>query len=178
MPAASPPRAILFDLIGVLAEPSWRELVAEPRALPWGALKTGAAAEAEFWPVAAAATYRRALGLRADRLALVDRLRDRGLEVFVASNFARAWAHELRARPEAARFAGWFVSGELGVAKPDPRFFALVRAQVPAGALFVDDKADNCDAAAAAGLRAIWAWPGRDLEAAIEAALAADSPAS
>lgn len=168
-----PPRAIIFDLIGVLAEPSWRELVAEPRARPWAALKTGTIDEAAFWPASAAATYRQLLELRADRLALASRLRARGLEIFVATNFASAWASELRRRPEAAGIGRWFVSGELGVAKPDPRFFALVRGQVIGDALFVDDQAENCAAARDAGLRAIWAWPGRDLEAAIDDELAA-----
>lgn len=163
--------AILFDLIGVLAEPSWRELVADARGRRWDALKTDAIDEAAFWSDEAGAAYRRVLALRDDRLALVDRLRGRGHRVYVATNFARAWAADLRARPEARRFDGWFVSAELGVAKPDPRFFARIRAAIPGDALLVDDQRENCVAAGEAGLRTVWAWPGRDLEAAIAAVL-------
>ncbi|MEZ4452226.1 MAG: HAD-IA family hydrolase [Nannocystaceae bacterium] len=163
--------AILFDLIGVLAEPSWRELVALPRGRPWDALKTGVIEEAAFWPATAAATYRRVLALRADRLDLARHLRGRGHPIYVASNFALPWIEALRARPGAELFDGWFVSAELGVAKPDPRFFARARAQVGVDAILVADQEENCAAARGAGLRAIWAWPGRDLGGAIEAEL-------
>jgi putative hydrolase of the HAD superfamily len=50
-----------------------------------------------------------------------------------------------------------FSSHELGVAKPDPRVFDLVRARLgvePAACLFVDDTAGHVAAAEAAGLRA------------------------
>ena len=40
---------LVFDLIGVLARPSWRELCLDPRAHDWPALRIGAITEAEFW---------------------------------------------------------------------------------------------------------------------------------
>ena len=59
-------------------------------------------------------------------------------------------------------FFGWFadivVSGEVGLAKPDPRIFELCidrcRLQ-PARTLFIDDNADNVRAGRAAGLGAL-----------------------
>ncbi|MCA9697992.1 MAG: hypothetical protein KC431_10750, partial [Myxococcales bacterium] len=72
------PRVLVFDLIGVLAEPSWRELARAPARAPWTALKTGMIAEEAFWSPEEAAAYRRVLRLRGDRLALLRRLRDRG----------------------------------------------------------------------------------------------------
>jgi FMN phosphatase YigB (HAD superfamily) len=67
----------------------------------------------------------------------------------------------------------WLVSGELGVAKPDPRFWAALLRHVPAGCLVVDDQRRNCEAAARAGLRSLWVPSGAGFEARVEAALAA-----
>ena len=55
-------------------------------------------------------------------------------------------------------FEAVVVSGEEGVAKPDPAIFALLLERFeldPAGTLFVDDKAVNVDAAATVGLRTV-----------------------
>jgi FMN phosphatase YigB (HAD superfamily) len=57
------------------------------------------------------------------------------------------------------RFVRWtFVSCKTGLRKPDARVFVhATRALgvVPGDAVFVDDRADNCDAARAAGLAAV-----------------------
>lgn len=166
------PPTIVFDLIGVLAEPSWRELAWAPASAPWAALKAGRIDEAAFWSPAEAAALRRALTFRRERLDLLADLRRAGLRVVVATNFHRPWADVLRdSLPDPALIDRWLISGELGVAKPDPAFFAHVRAHAPAGSLFVDDTPANCDAAARAGLRPLWAWPGSDLDGRIRAAL-------
>ena len=50
------------------------------------------------------------------------------------------------------------VSGEVGVAKPDPAVFAILHERVGRPleeCVFVDDRQDNVDAAAAAGMDAI-----------------------
>lgn len=55
-------------------------------------------------------------------------------------------------------FDGIVVSGHERVAKPDPAIFAVLLQRYrldPAGTVFVDDRADNVDAAATAGLRAV-----------------------
>lgn len=156
---------LAFDLIGVLAEPSWREITGAPDLARWRRLRVGAIDEAEFWDDAAAAAYRACLALRADRLAMLERLRARGHRLVLASNFARAWIPVVRARiPDPDLFARWCVSGELGVAKPDPRFWAHLRAAGPDPVL-IDDQPENLASARAAGLRAVWALPGADLEA-------------
>lgn len=162
---------IAFDLIGVLAEPSWRELVAAPDLARWRQLRVGRIAEPDFWDEADAAAFRACLDLRADRLALLTRLRARGHRLLLASNFAAAWIPALRARlPDPALFERWLISGELGVAKPDPAFWRILRAHDP-DLLLVDDQAENLAAARGAGLRALSALPGADLEARLLAAL-------
>ena len=49
-----------------------------------------------------------------------------------------------------------YVSGRMGVIKPDPRIYAMVEADcgiAPQGLLFVDDKAENIAAAGERGWR-------------------------
>ncbi len=165
--------AIVFDLIGVLAAPSWRELCARPDLGAWARLKVGAIEEAEFWTAEQAAAYRGALALRSDRLAFLGRLRARGHAISIASNLARAWLPTVQAAVPAGLVERWLVSGELGVAKPDPRFWAALLRHVPAGTLVIDDQRRNCEAAAQAGLRSLWVPCGAGFEASIEAAIAA-----
>lgn len=166
-------RAIVFDLIGVLAAPSWRELCGRPDLAAWARLKVGAIEEAEFWSPAQAAAYRGALALRGDRLAFLGRLRARGHAISIASNLARGWLPTVQAGVPAGLVERWIVSGEIGVAKPDPRFWAALLRQVPAGSLVVDDQLRNCEAAARAGLRSLWVPCGAGFEDRVEAALAA-----
>jgi HAD superfamily hydrolase (TIGR01509 family) len=162
---------IAFDLIGVLAEPSWREVAAAPDLPAWRRLKLGEIDEREFWDDASAAAFRRCLRLRADRLALLARLRAAGHPIAIASNFAAAWLPTVRALlPDPAAIDLWCVSGELGIAKPDPRFWSRLRAFNP-DVLLVDDQRENLASARAAGLRTVWALPGADLPARLLAAL-------
>lgn len=163
-------QVVVFDLIGVLAGPSWRAMVVAPDPAAWRRLRVGAIAEEAFWSEDAGRVYRAALGLRGDRVALLGRLRARGLRIVIASNFAAAWAAVIRARMPAGLVDRWQFSGEIGVAKPDPEFFA--RLGVPGGTIVVDDQRENVAAATRAGLRGILAGPGVDLEAAIERGLA------
>jgi len=171
--------AIVFDLIGVLAEPSWRELAPVGALAAWGSLKRGACPEDHLWPAASALAYRRLLALRPDRAELLERLHTRGHRLLIASNLHAPWADHLRARAgPLGRVEAWLLSSQIGAAKPEPAFFVRLLEHVPRGSLFIDDAAANCEAAAAAGLAPIWAWPGRDLEAAIERELAAPTSAS
>jgi len=60
--------------------------------------------------------------------------------------------------PLEARFDAVVISCEIGLAKPDPRIFRLCleRLGLPAAAaLFVDDRADNVEGAAAVGLQTL-----------------------
>jgi HAD superfamily hydrolase (TIGR01509 family) len=169
-------QVVVFDLIGVLAWPSWRELCVAPDLAAWRRLKVGAASEAEFWSAEAAAAYRAALGLRRDRIALLQDLRDRGSSIVIASNFAAEWLPAIRAATPPGLIARWVVSGELGVAKPEPAFYAALRRHVPAGSAVVDDQRANCEAATRAGLRGLWAPAGVDVAALVESALAIPTP--
>lgn len=75
---------------------------------------------------------------------------------YVASNYP-VWIDELgRHFDFPRRFDGVYASCHLGVRKPDPAFFEGLLAAIGHPAercLFVDDRAVNCDAAAAAGMR-------------------------
>ena len=87
---------------------------------------------------------------------LLDELKGT-VRCYVASNYP-VWIDEVGERfAFADRFDGVYASCYLGVRKPDPGFYEgmLAAIDVPAGdCLFVDDRAVNCTAAAALGLRA------------------------
>ncbi len=166
---------VAFDLIGVLVEPSWREVAPAVDLARWRALKLGRIDESELWDAAAAAAYRACLRVRPDRLDLIARVRARGHRIAVASNFARAWAPIVRSLlPDPSLVDHWFVSGELGVAKPDPAFWRRLTA-IAADVVLVDDQPENLAAARSVGLRAVWALPGADLPARLLAALDVDA---
>jgi HAD superfamily hydrolase (TIGR01509 family) len=161
-------RWVVFDLIGVLAEPSWRE-IAPQAASRWRSFKLGESAEAMFWDAAHAAAYRKVLSFRSDRRAYVERLKARGLKICVATNFSGEWLRDLLLKSEAgALFDARVVSAEVKVAKPDPAFFAEVLCHAPRGSIFVDDQEENCRAAERAGFRVIFAYPGCAVEAEVE----------
>lgn len=92
-------------------------------------------------------------------VAVVRELHAGGVPLFGLTN----WSAELYPHaPAMFGFLGLFddvvVSGTEGVAKPDPRIFALVaeRAGLPPSRLvFVDDRADNVAGAAAVGMDAV-----------------------
>lgn len=174
-PSHTPP-LLAFDLIGVLAEPSWREIDGAPDYGRWRQLRIGAIEEHEFWDPAAAAAYRACLRLRGDRLALLARLRARGHRIALITNLARAWLAVVRdLLPDPALIDLYLCSGELGFAKPDPRFWHHLRSHGNA-VLVIDDQRANIEAARLAGLTAVWALPGADLEARILAAIAPAIP--
>ena len=163
---------VVFDLIGVLAEPSWRELVPEPDTERWGAFKRGEHSEEDFWEQDLASHYRSLLRFRSDRLKLVEKLRERGYKICVATNFWTDWYETLLEQlHDKTLFADRVISAEIGVAKPEQGFWRELLKRVPAGSVFVDDRKANCEAAARAGLRAIWAYPGSPLREQIEAHL-------
>lgn len=76
------------------------------------------------------------------------------------SNDVAEWSRKLRVRHGLERgVSRWFVSGDLGHRKPDPRIFEIVLdafGTPPERILFVDDRSRNLDAAAALGLQTAW----------------------
>ena len=84
-------------------------------------------------------------------------LRAKAVPVFALTNFGRCcWAEALPKLDFLADFDRSYVSGVLGVVKPDPKIYAMVEADCgidPTALLFTDDKAENITAAARRGWR-------------------------
>ncbi len=90
---------------------------------------------------------------------LVSELHAAGVRLLGLTNWSAETFHHARAAaPALELLEGILVSGEEGLAKPDPAIFALLierYALTPAETVFVDDSPANVEAAARAGLRAV-----------------------
>ncbi len=185
-PPTTPPTTVVFDLGGVLI--GWDPTLAfagvlEPADVPaffdevdfaeWNhrqdsgrSFDEGVAELAGRFPhraeviAAYAANWRDTLtGELPDSVEVVDELQRDGVRLLALTN----WSHETfpwaRERfPVLSRFEGVVVSGDEGVAKPDPRLFGVLldRYDVdPGDAVFVDDRPDNVRAATALGLHGL-----------------------
>lgn len=88
-------------------------------------------------------------------LRLMRALQAKGVPVFALTNFGiGSFDHASGFYPFLRAFDRAYVSGHLGVIKPDPRIYERVESDcgLPPGALlFTDDRADNIAAAAARG---------------------------
>jgi 2-haloacid dehalogenase len=112
------------------------------------------AAEVRMW-------YDRWIELASPRIegsiALLRALRAKGVPVFALTNFGSYSYEEAREKLDfLGEFDREYVSGRMGVTKPDPRIFAMVEDDcgiAPDRLLFTDDKADNITAAARRGWR-------------------------
>ncbi len=86
---------------------------------------------------------------------LLRALNARGVRTFALTNFGiGTWAIATPAYDFLNEFTHAYVSGHMGVAKPDPEIYAMVEADcgLPAKALlFTDDRAENIAAAQARG---------------------------
>ncbi|RWR12352.1 HAD family hydrolase [Paenirhodobacter populi] len=86
---------------------------------------------------------------------LLRALRAKGVPVFALTNFGiETFRLAQEAYPFLTEFDRAYVSGHMGVTKPDPRIYDLVEADcglTGARLLFADDRADNIAAAAARG---------------------------
>jgi 2-haloacid dehalogenase len=84
-------------------------------------------------------------------------LRAKGVPVFALTNFGRYSFEEAVPQMEFLQdFDRLYVSGRMGVIKPDPRIYEMVEADcgiAPSRLLFTDDRADNITAAARRGWR-------------------------
>jgi 2-haloacid dehalogenase len=109
----------------------------------------------------------------AGTVALLDELRSRGRRVAALSNFsAESWPWAAARFPFLGWFEGVVISGEVGVAKPDPAIYRIAIERLalePERTLFVDDMPVNVEAARACGIEAVvFEGPGKlrkDLEA-------------
>lgn len=86
---------------------------------------------------------------------LLRRLRLRGCAVFALSNFGiETFEIAKPLYPFLTEFDRSYISGHMGVTKPDPEIYAMVEADCglkPENLLFTDDRADNIAAAQARG---------------------------
>lgn len=84
-------------------------------------------------------------------------LRAKGVPVFALTNFGRHSFEEALPKMDFLQdFDRLYVSGRMGVIKPDPRIYEMVEADCgidPTRLLFTDDRADNITAAARRGWR-------------------------
>lgn len=91
-------------------------------------------------------------------LELVERLDAAGVPLFAITNFGEEFWHAFRpTQPVFDRFAGIIVSGTEKMMKPDPAIYRLALSRFaidPAGALFIDDVADNVAGAESVGIAA------------------------
>jgi 2-haloacid dehalogenase len=95
----------------------------------------------------------------AETVAILEELKARGLRLYALTN----WSYETF--PIARRrfdFLDWFqdivVSGEVKLAKPDPRIFDLARTRcrlAPGATVYIDDAPRNVEAARALGFHAL-----------------------
>ena len=90
-------------------------------------------------------------------IALLRALRAKGVPVFSLTNFGSYSYEEARAKMDfLSEFDREYVSGRMGVIKPDARIYEMVEADcgiAPDRLLFTDDKAENITAAARRGWR-------------------------
>jgi 2-haloacid dehalogenase len=90
-------------------------------------------------------------------IALLRALRTKGVPVFSLTNFGSYSYDEARDKLDfLSEFDREYVSGRMGVIKPDPRIYEMVEADCglpPNSLLFADDKAENITAAARRGWR-------------------------
>jgi len=88
-------------------------------------------------------------------VALLRRLRAAGVPVYALTNFGiESFAFAETHYPFLAEFDRRFVSGHMGVTKPDPEIYAMVErdtGHAPGRLLFTDDRPENVAAAAARG---------------------------
>ena len=92
-------------------------------------------------------------------VAVLAELRDRGLPLYALSNWSDETWHFATERYE---FLEWFdaivISGEAGVAKPDPRIYRLLVDRTgldPARTVFIDDVPANVEAGRSLGFRGL-----------------------
>jgi 2-haloacid dehalogenase len=86
---------------------------------------------------------------------VLEELHHAGVPTYVLSNAsAETWPFAVERFPFLGRFDGILLSGEVGVAKPDPEIFDELCRRFdlrPESTIFIDDKAPNVDAARALG---------------------------
>lgn len=168
---------LLLDLMGTVVYDPYREALEAATGMElaaaaalrdpdcWPAFETGTISESEFVRRFFSAGHRfdmeafhrvRREGYRflPGMRELLEAL-DGDVRRYIASNYP-VWIDQMGTQFEFERyFDGVYASCHLGVRKPDPRFYTAILDDLqasPQRCLFVDDRRDNCDAAAAVGM--------------------------
>ena len=124
----------------------------------------GKMSSADFWTTAGASgasdeEYCRAHRLTEGVVALLAELDATGVRLVCLSNDVSEWSRLLRERFGLGEYVtDWFVSGDIGVRKPDPEAFTTLCRRldvIPERILLIDDREANVAAARGAGLQAL-----------------------
>ncbi len=86
---------------------------------------------------------------------LIDELKAAGYKLYVLSNMSREFIDFLRKQKVYENFDGDVVSCEVGIVKPMPEIYDLLLKRFdldPTETIFIDDRKENVDAAAAKGI--------------------------
>ena len=86
---------------------------------------------------------------------LINELKATGYKLYVLSNMSREFIDFLRKQKVYENFDGDVVSCEVGIVKPMPEIYDLLLERFdldPAETIFIDDRKENVDAAAAKGI--------------------------
>ena len=86
---------------------------------------------------------------------LIDELKAAGYKLYVLSNMSREFIDFLRKQRVYENFDGDVVSCEVGIVKPMPEIYDLLLERFdldPTETIFIDDRKENVDAAAAKGI--------------------------
>ena len=86
---------------------------------------------------------------------LINELKAAGYKLYVLSNMSREFIDFLRKQKVYENFDGDVVSCEVGIVKPMPEIYDLLLKRFdldPAETIFIDDRKENVDAAAAKGI--------------------------
>jgi len=161
-------RAALLAVAGVEAEPFWASYWRHRDGLDQG--RTGIA---DYWAAVAAdlgvawtaqevhalwiADFRSWWSLEPATLDLIEELHEGGTRLAILSNAGFDFSSPFRRSPMAAFFERVFVSAEMDAVKPDPAIYSEVAGElgIPLDRMvFIDNKAENTEAAAALGVTA------------------------
>ncbi|PJF31458.1 MAG: hypothetical protein CUN51_03775 [Candidatus Thermofonsia Clade 1 bacterium] len=104
-------------------------------------------------------------------VALIDRLRERGLRLGLLSNDSHALAEKLERLDLHRHFDAVAISAQIGALKPEPEAFRAIAEALEVSlpeCVFIDDNTANVDGAKSVGMHALRYTADLDLEAALE----------
>lgn len=112
----------------------------------------------EDWPKQYTATLKKSVGADPSMYVLIYQLKDNGIRVGMLSNIDDRYVKLIRDFGFYAPFEPCLLSCEMGLEKPDPQAYELLLKTInlPAAEIvFIDDKAENVEAAKIMGIDAV-----------------------